>query len=260
MRKATLGIAGAITLMVAAPVLWILSRQRGVSEPRLIVASGQTTVDDAFAKANQLLPLGARVRTGLMSIACFGVHTTRVCLGADTSMRLTAVGATSETLDVERGTVVVGTSGEQVLITLPGGSLQLSQGILEAEANPREVTVRAYEGSVSMTAGSASASTVTAPAVVGLTDSRKRRPLPQLEAEERAMLNLSRAWQGVSGATVQINGTRGHVAVDGLGVGRPPVSVLLTAGPHTILVLDGDQELLRKAVDLPSGQNLVIDE
>ncbi len=259
MRRATLGIVGAITLMVAAPVLWVIARHRGVSEPRLIVASGQTTVNDVLVQAGQPIAQGAPVRTGLMSIGCLGVHTTRVCLGANTSMRLVAIGTASETLDVEQGTVVVGTSDEQALITVPGGSLQVSQGIVEVEVNPREVVVRAYEGSVGMTAGSASASTVTAPAVLNL-QGKKRPPIPPLEAEERAMITLARAWQGGSSGTIQINGTHGRVVVDGLGLGRPPVSVLLTSGPHTILLHEGDQELLRKTVDVSSGQNVVVSD
>jgi hypothetical protein len=258
MRKTTLGIAGAITLMVAAPVLWLMARHRGVSEPRLIVASGQTTMDDVFVQANQPVAQGARLRTGLMSISCLGVHTTRVCLGANTSMRLVAIGA-SDTLDVAQGTVVVGTSGEPVLLTVPGGSLQVSQGIVEVEVSPREVLVRAYEGSIGMTAGSAAASTVTAPAVLNL-EGKKRPPIPPLEAEERAMITLARAWQGGSSGTVQINGTHGHVVVDGLGLGRPPVSVLLNSGPHTILLREADQELMRKTVDVSSGQNVVVSE
>jgi len=259
MRRARLAIVGAIALMVAAPVLWMLVRHRGVSEPRLIVASGQTTLDDAQVRAGQPVAQGARLRTGLMSISCLAVHTTRICLGANTSMRLAAIGAASETLDVEQGTVVVGTSGEQALVTVPGGSLQISQGIVEVEASAREVVVRAYEGSVGMTAGSAPASTVTAPAALNL-EGKKRPPIPPLEAEERAMITLARAWQGGSSGTVQINGMHGRVVVDGLGLGRPPVSVLLTTGPHTIVLREGDQELLRKTVDVSSGQNVVLSD
>jgi len=258
MRKATLGIAGAITLMVAAPVLWMLARQRGASEPRLILASGQTTMNDVPVKANQPVAQGAQLSTGLMSIACFGVHTTRVCLGANTSMRLAAIGAASAALDVQQGTIVVGTSGEQELITVPGGSLQVSQGIVAIEVSSREVIVRAYEGSVGMTAGSASAATVAAPAVLNL-EGKKRMPIPPLEAEERAMITMARAWQG-GGGTVQISGTHGRVVVDGLGLGRPPVSVLLASGPHTVLLREGDQELLRKTVDVSSGQNVDVSE
>jgi len=259
MRKVSLGMAGAALLIVAIPAGWVLSRRGGVAKPTFVVVSGQATVDDARVKANQTVAPGGHLQTGPMSVACFAVHTTRICLGTETSMRLAALDGASETLDVQQGTLVVGAAGDHVQVTLPGGSLQISQGLVEVEVSARDTVIRAYDGSVSMTAGSQPASVVSAPATMGL-DGRKRFPNPQVEREERAMIELTRAWDGSSGAIVEFSGSQGRAMVDGHGLGRPPASVLLATGPHTIVVSDGTQELVHKNMDLSSGQKIVIDD
>ena len=253
-------VGGGIALVAIGGLLaWWLTRpaQLGLERSRVVLTSGDVTVDGARARPMQLLAAGSTLRTGHGN-ACFSVHGSRVCVGASAEVVLAELGEASATIEARRGTVIVGSTRDDVHLTLPGGTVVARAATVAVEdaAGPSP-TVRALEGTATVTATGQAEVTLTGPAAIGLKDGKKRAAVQTLETEERSAVELARSWQGSAGAVIEFDGLHGRVEVDGADVGLAPAAVLLVEGSHTLVVRDSGHEVTRETVKLGAGQKMV---
>ncbi|HTQ43436.1 MAG TPA: PEGA domain-containing protein [Polyangiaceae bacterium] len=256
-RNVVIGMgAGAVVLAVLA--WWFLVPARlGLTQPRLVIVSGDARVDDVRAKVAQTLAVGATVRTGYGS-ACFSLHESRVCVGAQSEAHLADLGKTSAIVEAKRGTVVVVAGTDEVHVSIPTvGGVDVHGATVSVEGAGADTVVRALDGSVTVEASGRPDTVVAAPTAMGLRDGNKRASSPALESEERAVAQLAHRWQGSAGATIEVNGMRGRVSIDGTDVGSTPAAVLLDEGEHTLEVRESAREGTKENLTLRGGQKVV---
>ena len=248
--------AGAVVLAVAG--WWFLVPGRlGLTQPRFVIVSGDARVDDVRAKVAQTLAVGATVRTGYGS-ACFSLHESRVCVGAQSEAHLADLGKTSAIVEAKRGTVVVVSGTDDVHVSIPtAGGVDVHGATVSVESAGADTVVRALDGSVTVEASGRPDAVVAAPTAMSLRDGSKRPSNPTLEGEERAVAQLAHRWQGSAGATIEVNGMRGRVSIDGTDVGTTPAAVLLDEGEHTLEVHETAREGTKETLTLRSGQKVV---
>lgn len=259
MQRRTMVLAaggGAVALAVAA--WWFLVPGRlGLERPRVVVVTGDGRIDDVRAKVAQTLAVGATVRAGYGSV-CFSLHESRVCVGANSEAHLVDLGKTTATIEAKRGTILVVSSTDDVRVNLPStGSVDVHGGTVAIEGAGTDPVVRALDGSATVEATGRSAVVVAAPTAVSVRDGAKRPSVPPLEGEERAIAQLAHRWQGSAGATIEVDGMRGRVEVDGTDVGAAPAAVLLDEGEHTLEVREGAREGTKEILTLKGGQKVV---
>jgi hypothetical protein len=262
-RPKTLGIAAGLAglALVGGLVGWWLTRPSplGLERPRLVLLAGEVNVDGAPVRAAQPFDVGATLRTGHGS-ACFSVRVARVCMGANAEAVLTQLDGVSATVHAERGAFVAFSGEDELHIVLPlGAGAVVVHGAtmaLEDLGSPSS-TVRALDGTVTVQAAGQSDVRITAPGAVSQRDGKKRPAAATLEAEERAVVQLARSWQGTAGAIIDVDGLHGRVEVDGAQVGLAPASVLLEEGTHTLVIRDGARETTHESLKLSAGQKVV---
>jgi hypothetical protein len=259
MQRRTMVLAiGGVGVALALAAWWFLVPGRlGLTKPRIIITSGDARVDDERAKVTQTLAVGATVRTGYGS-ACFSLHESRVCVGAQSEAHLADLGKTSAIVEARRGTVVVVSGKDEVHVSIPSvGGVDVHGATIAVEGAGADPVVRALDGSVTVEASGRPDTLVAAPTAMGLRDGGKRAPSPTLEGEERGVAQLAHRWQGTAGATIEVNGLRGRVAIDGTDVGTTPAAVLLDEGEHTLEVHEGAREGTKEILTLRAGQKVV---
>jgi len=261
MRRLHLGIAGGLAGVAAIGGLlawWLLrTPPLGLERSRVILASGEVTVDGARGVPMQLLAVGSTVHTGHGS-ACFSVHGSRVCVGANTEVVLAELGEASATLQASRGTVVVASARDDVHVTLPTGTAIARAATMAIEdIGGPGTTVRALEGSVPVKSSGQPDVALAAPDAILAKDGKKRPRAPALEAEERAVVVLAGSWQGTAGAVLEVDGPHGRVEVDGADIGPAPAAVLVAEGSHTLIVREGGRETMHETLKLGAGQKVV---
>jgi hypothetical protein len=262
-RRKSLGIAAGLTglALLGGLVGWRLTRPSnlGLERPRLVLLAGEVTLDGARARAAQPFDVGATLRTGHGS-ACFSVRAARVCMGANAEAVLAQLDGTSATVHAERGAFVAFSADDDLRVALPlGAGAVVVQGATMAleDLGSADATVRALDGSVTVQAAGQPDLRITAPEAVGQRDGKKRPRAATLEAEERAVVQLARSWQGTAGAIIDVDGLHGRVEVDGAQVGLAPASVLVEEGTHTLVIRDGARETTHEALKLSAGQRVV---
>ena len=256
-RRTLVGIAGgAVVLAVAA--WWLLVPGRlGLVQPRVVIVSADARIDDARAKVSQTLPVGATVRTGYGS-ACFSLHESRVCVGAQSEAHLADLGKNTAIVEAKRGTVVVIAGTDSVHVSIPNaGGVDVHGATVSIEGAGSDPVVRALDGSVTVQASGRPDSVVAAPTAISLRDGSKRPSVPAVEGEERGIAQLAHRWQGSAGGTIEVNGLHGRVLVDGTDVGTTPAAVLLDEGDHTLEVREGAHEGKKETLSLHGGQKVV---
>jgi len=261
MRRLHYAIAGGVAAVAAlgGSLGWWLSRPAplGLERSRVVLAEGDTTVDGARAVPKQLLAVGSTVHTGHGS-ACFSLHGSRVCVGANADVVLAELGDASATLQATKGTVVVASARDDVHVTLPTGSVVARAATVAIEDIGRPgTTVRALEGSVPVKSTGQADVVLSAPDAVLVKDGRKRPRAQALEAEERSVVVFAGSWQGTPGAVIAIEGVHGRVEVDGADLGLAPAAVLVAEGSHTVIVRDGGHETMHETLTLKAGERVV---
>lgn len=259
MQRRTMALAGggaAVALALAA--WWFLVPGRlGLDKPRIVVVSGEARVDDARAKVAQTLAVGATVRTGYGS-ACFSLHESRVCVGAQSEAHLADLGKATAIVEAKRGTVVVVSGTDSVHVSIPSaGGVDVHGATVSIEGAGADPVVRALDGSVTVEASGRDDTVVASPTAMGVRDGGKRAPSAALEGEERAIAQLAHRWQGSAGATIEVNGVHGRMSIDGTDVGTTPAAVLLDEGQHTLEVHEGPREATKETLTLHGGQKVV---
>jgi hypothetical protein len=261
MRRLHLGIAGGLAGVAAIGGLlaWWLIRAPplGLERSRVVVASGEMTVDGARAVPMQVLAVGSTIRTG-HGAGCFSVHGSRVCIGANTEVVLAELGEASATVHANRGTVIVASERDDVHVTLPTGTViaRVATAAIE-EIGAAGISVRALDGSVPVTSNGQADVVLAAPDAIFLKDGRKRPRAPPLETEERSIVTLAGSWQGSAGAVIEVDGLRGRIELDGADMGLTPGAILVAEGSHTLVVRDGGRETTHETLKLKAGQKVV---
>jgi hypothetical protein len=261
MRRLHLGIAGGLAgvAVLGGVLAWWLTRPSplGLERSRVVLASGEVTVDGARAAPMQLLAVGSTVHTGRGG-ACFNVHGSRVCVGANTDVVLAELGEASATVQASRGTVVVASTRDDVHVTLPTGAVTARAATVAIEeiAGPG-TTVRALDGSVPVKSNGQADVLLGTSETISLKDGKKRPRAPALEAEERSIVGLAGSWQGTAGAVIQVDGLHGRVEVDGADLGLAPAAILVSEGTHTLVVRDSGHETAHETMKLDAGQKVV---
>ncbi len=261
MRRLHLAIAGSLAGIAAigGTLGWWLSRPAplGLERSRVVLASGEVTVDGARGVPKQLLAVGSTVHTGHGS-ACFNVHGSRVCLGANTEVALAELGEASATVQASRGTVVVASGRDDVHVNLPTGSVIARAATMAIEdIGSPGTTVRALEGSVPVKSNGQADAVLAAPDALLVRDGKKRARAQALEAEERSVVVFAGSWQGTAGAIIEIDGIHGRVEVDGADLGLTPTAVLVAEGMHTIVVRDSGRETMHETMTLKAGERVL---
>ena len=252
-----LGIGGAAVVLGVAAWWFFVPGRLGLTKPRFVIVSGEVRADDERAKVAQTLAVGATVRTGYGS-ACFSLHESRVCVGAQSEVHLADLGKTSAIVEAKRGTIVVVSGSDEVHVSIPStGGVDVHGSTASVEGAGAEPVVRALDGSVTVEASGRDDTVVAAPTAMGVRDGSKRAPNPTLEGEERGIAQLAHRWQGSAGATIEVNGARGRVSIDGIDVGTTPAAVLLDEGEHTLEVHEGAREGTKEILTLRGGQKVV---
>jgi PEGA domain len=255
-RTMFLGIGGGAVVLAVAAWWFLVPGRLGLEKPRVVIASGDARVDDLRAKVSQTLAVGATVRTGYGSL-CFSLHESRVCVGAQSEAHLADLGKTSAIVEAKRGTVVVVSATDDVHVSIPSaGGVDVHGATVSVEGAGTDPVVRALDGSVTVEATGRPDSVVAAPTAMGVRDGSKRPPVPALESEERAITQLAHRWQGSAGGTIEVNGARGRVTIDGTDVGTTPVAVLLDEGEHTLEVHEVAREGTKEKISLHGGQKV----
>ena len=261
MRRLHLAIAGGLAAVAAvgSVLSWWLTRPAplGLERSRVVLASGDVTVDGARAVPKQLLAVGSTVHTGHGN-ACFSVHGSRVCIGANAEVVLAELGEASATIQATRGAVIVASVRDDVHVTLPTGSVVARAATVAIEdVGGPGATVRALEGSVPVKSNGQADVVLAAPDAILVKDGRKRPRAQMLEAEERSVVVFSGSWQGTAGAVIEIDGLHGRVEVDGADLGLAPTAFLVAEGTHTVIVRDSGRETMHETLNLTAGQKVV---
>jgi hypothetical protein len=262
-RRKYLGIAGGVAGLVALGGIIVWSAMRpaalGLEQPRIVLTSGEVSVDGSRIRVAQVLPPGATLRTGHGN-ACFSVHASRVCVGANAEAVLSELGAATATIQATRGTFIAASAGDELRLVMPGGAgavvVRVATVAIEEVGTPNPA-VRALDGNVTVQSTGQPEVVLTAPGVIGQRDGKKRPPATTLEAEERAVVQLAGSWQGSAGSIIQVEGLRGRVDVDGAEIGLAPAAVLVVEGTHTLIVRDSGRETTHESLKLTAGQKLV---
>jgi hypothetical protein len=260
MRRLHLGIAGGLALVALGGLAaWRLTRpaKLGLERSRVVLVSGEVTVDGARARPTQLLAVGSTVHTG-HGTACFSLHGSRVCAGANADLVLAEVGETSATVEAKRGRLIVASVRDDVHVTVPTGSVIARAATVAVEDGGfTGMTVRVLDGTARVTSTGQAEVFVEAPNAIALKDGKKRPSAQTLEAEERGIVLLAGSWQGTAGATLQVDAPHGRVEVDGADVGPAPAAVLVVEGTHTLVVRDNGREVTRETLKLGAGETVV---
>jgi hypothetical protein len=260
MRRLHLGIAGGLAVAaIGGLVAWRLTRAPplGLERSRVVLASGDMTVDGARAVPTQLLAVGSTVRTGHGG-ACFSVHGSRVCVGASSEVVLVELGEASATVQANRGTVIVASVRDDVHVTLPTGTvIARAATVAIEEIGVPGTTVRALDGNVPLKWSGQPDVQLAAPDAIAAKDGKKRPRAPALETEERSVVTLAGSWQGTAGAVIEVDGLHGRVEVDGADLGLAPAAVLVAEGSHTLVVRDGGRETTHETMKRSAGQKVV---
>jgi len=256
-RTMVLGIGGGAVVLAVAAWWFLVPGRLGLAKPRVVIVSGDARVDDARAKVAQTLGVGATVRTGYGSV-CFSLHESRVCVGAQSEAHLADLGKTSAIIEATRGTVLVVSGTDDVHVSIPSaGGVDVHGATVSVEGAGADPIVRTLDGSVTVEASGRPDTVVAAPTAMGVRDGSKRAPSPALENEERAIAQLAHRWQGSAGGTIEVNGVRGRVSIDGTDVGTTPVAVLLDEGEHTLEMHEASREGTKEKITLHGGQKVV---
>lgn len=256
MRRLWIGIAGGVAAAGALAAWWVLRpKPLGLAAPRVVLVAGDVTIDARHVHAGDPMIPGASVQTPGMSVACFSVRASRVCLGASTQARLGDLGSASARIDADRGTVVLRSAGDELSVVTPAGIVTVKDGAASVEINYADTVVRALAGSPTAQPGGRPA--VTVAGAMSLRDGGKRPSVPQIETEETKISELASRWQGSAGGIIQVGGRAGRVEVNGDDVGFAPASLLLDEGPHTLVVRDGAREEKKETLELRAGQVVV---
>jgi len=256
-RRVLVGFGAGVVVALGVLAWWRLTpSRRGLAEPRMVLVTGDATVDSRRIRAGEPFVAGASLRTGLGS-ACFSVRASRVCLGANSRGRLAEFGPHSAAIEADQGVIVLRSSGDQLRLTLPDGTVDVLDGAAGVEVGGGDVVVRALEGGPSVQATGKAAVVVQAPGAIGLRDGSKRPPAPQVEREEMQVTELARRWQGSAGAILQVDGFGSHVEIDGDEIGRAPASVLLDEGQHTLVIRTGPRDAKTETLQMKAGETVV---
>jgi hypothetical protein len=256
-----MAVAGGGALVVAGGVAWWLLSgppKLGLEHPRVVIEAGEARVDEARARAAQVVATGATLHTGRGNV-CFSIRASRVCAGANADVRLAELSPTSATLEAKRGTLIVSSAGDDLRVTLPTGTVAVKSSTvaIEADMSAGGPVVRALDGSAQLEPAGGAPAILAAPDAIGMKDGKKRPPAPALEQEERGVVKLAARWQGSAGAVIDIEEAHGRVEVDGADVGIAPAALLLDEGKHTLVIHEGMREVSRESLELKAGQKLV---
>ncbi len=258
-QRLYLGLGGVAVLAAGGLVAWRLSApaKLGLERPRVVVASGDFEADGKHARPKQVLGTGTTLRTGHGS-ACVSIHASRLCLGANAEVHLGDIGPSSAAVDVSHGTVIAASSGDDLRLTFPAGTVTVRDGTAAVEGSDSpDPTLRALEGVASLESPGKPSVSVAAPDAVAMRDGRKRPPAAPAVDEERKIAQLARGWQGSAGVVVDVQTLRGRVEIDGADLGFAPVSALLAEGEHTLVVRDGVRESLRETLRMKAGEQVL---
>jgi hypothetical protein len=258
LHRAIAGGVAAVAVVGGLLAWWMFrAAPLGLERSRVVVASGEVTVDGARAAPMQLLAVGSTVRTGHGS-ACFSVHASRVCVGASAEVVLADVGEASATLQASRGTVVVASVRDDVHVTLPTGTVIARAAMVAVEdIGGTSTTVRVLDGSVPVKSSGQADVELAAPDAITMKDGKRRPRAPTLETEERSIVTFAGSWQGTAGSVIEVSGVHGRVELDGADLGVAPTSVLVAEGRHTLVVRDAGRETVHETLTLKAGQKVV---
>ena len=258
-RRLVVGVGVGLAALGGGAAWWLLSAHAlGLAEPRIALAAGEPTVDGHKVKVGQAFDAGQTVRTGDQVSACFSVHASRACLGAQSEVRLAALTARAATLELARGTLIVASAGDDVTVVTAGGaSVEVKNATAALETGQGDALVRALDASVTLAAPGKPPMTLASPSAVGLRDAARRPGAPAVEDEERQVARLASRWQGSAGAIVELRGAHGRLEVDGLDAGHAPAAVLLDEGEHTLAHRAGPHGTTEEKVSLRGGQVVV---
>jgi len=259
MRRLYLGI-GAGAAVILGLLTWRLMTpsKLGLAQPRVVLVSGDASVDADHARAALPFAKGATLHTGHGSL-CFSIRASRLCMGANAEVRVTELGADGGgTVEIHRGAIVIAAaSGEEIHAQLGGaGTVVVRGATIALEDTSGDPLLRALASSATFQVDGRPSAVVAAPDCVAMRDGRKRPSVPELEKEERSVVTLARRWQGSAGAVIAYKGLHGRVDVDGVDVGVAPVSVLLDEGEHTLVVKDAGKETIDEKLTLKAGQKI----
>jgi len=244
--------------LVGLGVWWSVRPARlGLERSRVVLAGGEARVDDAHARGALLVPAGATVWTGRGS-ACFSVHASRVCMGANGEAKLAELGEASAVIESKRGAIVVKSAGDEIAVGLGSGRVTVKSALvaIEPEVGQGGPVVRVLEGKVTVALTGKPPTDVAAPDAIGMMDGKKRLPVERLEAEERGVVQVASRWQGSAGAILELQQPRARIDVDGADVGLGPVSVLLDEGKHTYAIHEGPRDAPAETVELKAGEKV----
>jgi hypothetical protein len=260
-RALAAGAAAAFAIAAAGGFWLARPPALGLESPRLVVVSGDASVDEGRARIAQAFAAGAIVHTGHGN-ACFSVHASRVCVGANGEVRLAELSPGGAALEARRGTVIVTSAGDDLRVTFPGAALSVRAATIALEdAGGADPLLRVLDGSARLDAGvgpsRGAPAVVSSPDSVGTRDGKKRAPSPAVEREERGIAALAKRWQGTAGAVVSVSDLHGRVEIDGAEAGPAPASALLDEGEHVLVIRDAGREIVREALKLAAGQRYV---
>ena len=239
----------------------------GPPRVELVYASGNARIDGTpwmdAVKQSALLRQRQRIQV-TTGTACFVLDPDiNVCLGAHGDMSLTEIDGAHRRLTLHRGRVSLALSTQP-----PNSSLTVVANGVESTAVGTVFSVAAQEdGHVQTTVlegkvrvMSAGQSELVSAHKRHQVDARGRRTEPlsrRDEAPEWAALQSTRLWRDRLAGTLTIGGSpaRATVWLDGKRIGRTPLSSLVPAGVHKLMVRQGGNLLLDEIVDLQAGHS-----
>jgi len=239
------------------------------SRLELVYASGDATVDGADAMAGgALLASGDVVEIGEGSACMVLEPNIDVCMDGGTKLRVGEIVGPARRLELLSGRVALRLDkqpqGMSITVVSDGvESTAVGTAFTVARA-ASGVTTTVMEGRVRVKHGK-NAHLVDAHRRVVVEGSTPRHSTLTRadESPEWEMLAPRALWrEQVSGelrvSALQAGASDARVLLDGRAIGRAPLSTLLPPGPHELVVMDGERELLRRSFRTQPGQREIM--
>lgn len=258
-RRVSMVVTGAAAA-VAALVLWGVPEKvdQSSSSPKsasgivaspidlpmaIALAAGDVRIGELPIAAGSTLNLGDTLQVTRGRACVDQEQGTTSCLHENSVLVVEESSTAMQRIRLKKGTIVCQLEENRngkFIVTTGRVTVTATGTVFSVETDESSVNVRLHRGSVTVRAAdSGEVRKMTAPSVLAFDGGWKELAWDEsVAARDRALVEPARLWakKPLGALTVDGIGEAGTIALDTIGLGPPPVSILTSPGPHSLLV------------------------